>query len=151
MPKCKMRSWRGLPVPLTGKTECGNLAARQIDGRNVASAVLPTPCWPLKGRSSLGAGGKPPAWQCELIPKGYQPLERTGAGEERDYIHCETILCGCSERREPQEVNYSMSEMSPSECHRREEEQEQLLASIHLMYYCPSVRPDSKAWLLFPA
>lgn len=74
MPKCKMRSWRGLLVPLTGKTECGNRAARQINCRNVASAVLPTPCWPLKWRSSLGAGGKPPAQSCGLIMKATKLL-----------------------------------------------------------------------------
>lgn len=46
--KCKIRSRRGLPVPLTEKSECSNQAERQIKSRNVASIVLPTPCWPLK-------------------------------------------------------------------------------------------------------
>lgn len=44
----EMRSLRRLPVPLTGKTERSNQAARQINCRNEVSAVLPTPCWPLK-------------------------------------------------------------------------------------------------------
>lgn len=47
MPNCETRSLRGLPLPLTGKTECSNQAARQINCRNEVSAVPPTPCWPL--------------------------------------------------------------------------------------------------------
>lgn len=46
---CKANKWK----------ECG-------------SAVLPTPCWLLKWKNSLGAGGKPPAWQCGLITEGYE-------------------------------------------------------------------------------
>lgn len=74
MPNCEMKSLRGLPLPLTGKTECSNQAARQINCRNEVSAVVPTPCWPLKYISHLGAGGKPPARQCGLTPEGFQLL-----------------------------------------------------------------------------
>lgn len=151
MPKCKRRSWRGLPVPLTGKSECSNWAQRQINSRNVASIVLPTPCWPLKWRSSLGAGWEPPAQQCGLTPKDYQSLDRRGGREKRDYIHCETILCGCSERWQLQQVIYNLSEMSPSDYPCREEEQEQLLASTHLIYYYLSSGPARGALLPFPA
>lgn len=159
-----MRSWRGLPVPLTGKTEWGNQAARQINCRNVASAVLPTPCWPLKWKNSLGAGGKSPAWQCGLIKKGYQTctdLDREVVGrgcrenlkkkkeKKSGYIHCETILHGSSKRWQLQKVIYNLSEMSLSDYPCREEEREQLLASTHLIYYYLSSGPASKAWLFF--
>lgn len=113
--------------------------------------MLPTPCWPLKWRSSLGAGGKPPAQQCGLTPKGYQTLDRRGAGEKRGYTDCETILHGCSERWQLQQVIYNLSEMSPSDYPCREEEWEQLLALTHLIYYYLSSGPSSKAWLFFPA
>lgn len=52
--------------------------------------MLPTPCWLLKWKNSLGAGGKPPAWQCGLITEGYEAhtdLDREeGVKEEKKKV-----------------------------------------------------------------
>lgn len=56
MPSCEMKSLRGLPVPLTGKSECSNRSARQINCWNEV-------CWPPPSLLAFEASKQSGSWR----------------------------------------------------------------------------------------